>query len=128
MIFAWDYDGVIVPFGFFPDAGTPMPGAVETLKEIQECGDKNILWTCREDHPTDPTYCPLTAAVAMLESHGVSFDAVNDSLEDEFTEQGFTNRRKVRADVYVDDCNLGGFPGWAAIRRELGLEPLPGVA
>tara|TARA_Y100000034_G_scaffold104648_1_gene131366 strand:- start:22910 stop:23272 length:363 start_codon:yes stop_codon:yes gene_type:complete len=108
-----DFDGTIVVHDF-PRIGEPMPHAFEVMKELQEAGFKLILNTCREDHGKKKY---LTEAVEFCKKHGVEFRSVNETrLEDEFRPEG---GRKVYAKVYIDDRNLGGFPGWLEVKKIL---------
>ena len=112
-----DFDGTIVGHDF-PRIGDPLPQAFEVLKELKDAGWKLILWTCREDEGYNINKQFLTAAVNYCKEHGVEFDAVNESLDEcEFRPKGM--RRKPYASVHIDDRNLGGFPGWEAVRAEL---------
>jgi len=42
---------------------------------------------------------------------GISFHRVNDNHPEQ-TELYNNNSRKIYAHLYIDDKNLGGFPGW----------------
>lgn len=110
-----DYDGTIVK-NAFPEVGEPVDGAFETLKAMKEAGWKLILSTCRED---EKKRAYLTEAVEFCKSHGVEFDGVNTTPMDlEFRDES-SLRRKPFAHVYIDDRNLGGFPGWGVVYRML---------
>lgn len=110
-----DYDGTIV-VNAFPEVGVPMDGAFETLKSLKESGWKIILSTCRED---EPKRAYLTEAVEFCRSNGIEFDGVNTTpLDLEFRHEK-SLRRKPFAHIYIDDRNLGGFPGWDVVRRIL---------
>lgn len=109
-----DFDGTIVEHEF-PEIGPALPGALETLRELQERGWKLILYTCREDGKRRKY---LTEAVEFLHAHGITLRSVNENLlEDDFREEDL--RRKPFANVYIDDRNVGGFVGWAAVRKLL---------
>lgn len=111
-----DFDGTIVHHRF-PAIGEPMPEAFEVMKELKEAGWMLILWTCRENdgHLIERQF--LKDAVEFCKENGVEFDGVNETpMECEFRPNG---GRKVYGDVYIDDRNLGGFPGWHAVRKEL---------
>lgn len=110
LLIAVDFDGTIVDHAF-PEVGKPLPGAIETLREIVDAGHHIILYTCREDGPVRGY---LSEATRLLERHGVTIRSVNcNHPEDEFrSEIG----RKPYADIYIDDRNLGGFPGWDCVR------------
>lgn len=113
-----DFDGTIVKHEF-PRIGPPLPGAFEVLKELKAAGWKLILWTCREDDGYKIDRQFLKEAVEFCRENGVEFDAVNEPCMDcEFRpENGL--KRKVYGSVYIDDRNLGGFPGWDVVRRVL---------
>jgi len=46
MNLAIDFDGTVVRDNY-PLIGPELPGAIQTLKELQSQGHKLILWTCR---------------------------------------------------------------------------------
>lgn len=116
MIIAVDFDGTIVEHKF-PDIGDPLPGAIETLRDLQNAGHRLILFTCREDEMDSTGRKYLTEAVDFCKRHGINFVSANQTLtEDDFRPMG---GRKVYADVYIDDRNIGGFVGWEKIRETL---------
>lgn len=102
---AVDFDGTIAE-DMYPKIGKPMPFAFETMKMLQEKGHRLILWTVR-------TGRPLRDAVEFCRNHGVEFYAVNN----EFEEEQFSgkNSRKINADIFIDDRNIGGFVGWGVV-------------
>jgi hypothetical protein len=101
-----DFDGTIVEHAF-PRIGKPLPLAIEVIKELKEAGFKLILWTCREGKYLDE-------AVLFCIGYGLEFDGINETPPElEFRPEG---GRKAYADYYIDDRNLGGFPGWDVIR------------
>ncbi|GJM61308.1 MULTISPECIES: BT0820 family HAD-type phosphatase [Persicobacter] len=104
MKIAVDFDGTIVE-DQYPEIGKPMIFAFETLNELQKQGHQLILWTYRKGRP-------LQEAVAFCEEKGISFYAVNESYPGEQVE-GIS--RKIDADVFIDDRNIGGFLGWSKI-------------
>lgn len=115
-LIAIDFDGTITD-GDFPRVGTEQPHAFEVMKELQEAGFTLILWTCRENngHKINEQY--LTDAIEFCKEGGIEFRSVNETrLEDEFRPEG---GRKVYASIYIDDRNLGGFPGWLEVRKML---------
>ena len=66
-----------------------------------------ILWTVREGDL-------LEEAIEWCRQRGVSFYAVNkDYPEEEGNHHGFS--RKLKADLFIDDRNLGGLPDWGTI-------------
>lgn len=103
MIVAVDFDGTL-HCGQYPEIGIPAPYAVEKMKQLKESGHYLIINTCRcGDH--------LTAAINWLLEKGIPFDRVNDNHPDA-VELHSSNSRKVFADVYVDDRQVGGLPTW----------------
>jgi hypothetical protein len=106
---AVDFDGTIVEHRY-PDIGDEMLFAFDTLRSLQERGHKLILWTIREGRLLDE-------AVRYCEERGIKFYAVNRSFPEE--EPGGGMSRKINADIFIDDRNIGGFPGWGEIYRML---------
>ena len=105
MIIAVDFDGTIVEHRF-PAIGRIHPFAFETLRALQSKGHQIILWTHRSGKE-------LGEAVEFCLLNGVEFYAVNKNYpEEEWDEQ---SSRKILADVYIDDRNLGGLPSWGRI-------------
>jgi len=105
MIIAVDFDGTIVEHAY-PNIGKEVPFATEALKLLQKDRHQLILWTVRENEM-------LEEAVQFCKERGVEFYAVNQSMPDMVEEQ-FTSR-KITADLFIDDRNLGGLPDWGVI-------------
>jgi len=106
MNIAVDFDGTIVTHAY-PSIGRPIPFAFDTLKRLQTEGHHNlILWTAREGQLLDD-------ALQFCKERGLEFYAVNTSFPEEETlgKRG----RKVHADIFIDDHNLGGLPDWGII-------------
>jgi hydroxymethylpyrimidine pyrophosphatase-like HAD family hydrolase len=108
-LIAVDFDGTIVEDAY-PKIGKPMIFAFETLKKLQSDGHRLILWTYRSGSKLDE-------AVAFCEKNGINFYAINNS----FSGEEYTNdiSRKINADVFIDDRNIGGFIGWGQIYQIL---------
>jgi len=111
MRIAVDFDGTIVEHKY-PKIGKVNLFAFETLRELQKNGHKIILWTYRSG-----TY--LDEALKFCKDNGIEFYAVNAN----YPEEKYTTEisRKIDADVYIDDRNTGGFPGWSTIWNMLKL-------
>lgn len=108
MIIAVDFDGTIVEHRY-PKIGEEIPFATEALKMLIKDNHRLILWTVREGRLQDE-------AVEWCRQHGVEFYAVNrDYPEEEANHNGFS--RKIKADIFIDDRNLGGLPDWGEIYR-----------
>ncbi|MGI6218942.1 MAG: BT0820 family HAD-type phosphatase [Bacteroidaceae bacterium] len=107
MIIAVDFDGTIVEHAY-PKIGKEIPFAIETLLRLQhEFHHQLILWTVREGRL-------LEEAVAYCRERGLEFYAVNKNyLEENGTSEHFS--RKLKADLFIDDSNLGGIPDWGTI-------------
>lgn len=108
MIIAVDFDGTIVE-DRYPKIGSEIPFATDTLRMLIQEGHQIILWTVREGDL-------LQEAVEWCRKHGVDFWAVNKDHPEEDTPE--TNRhysRKIKADKFIDDRNLGGLPDWGRI-------------
>lgn len=109
MTIAIDFDGTIVEHKF-PKIGKKIPFAFETLKALQEEGHTLILWTYRSGDM-------LKEAVDFCKKNGVEFYAVNKNYPEEVFDNSIS--RKILADLYIDDRNFGGFPGWGIIGQNI---------
>jgi len=109
MKIAVDFDGTIVE-NKYPGIGKPMLFAFETLQQLQKKGHQLILWTYRSGTRLDE-------AVAFCQEHGIEFYAVNKNFPEEKEDQRIS--RKIAADIFIDDRNLGGFPGWSEVWKQL---------
>lgn len=114
---AVDFDGTVVEDAY-PEIGKQKPFALETLKKLSKM-HKIILWTCRTGELLDN-------AVKYLEDAGVNIHAVNADSPDEAKQPLPDDRkffmRKIDADLFIDDRNFNGFPGWGNIWRKLSGE------
>lgn len=103
---AVDFDGTIVE-SRYPDIGKPKLFAFETLQKLQNEGYLLILWTYRYGKKLDE-------AVDFCKSKGLEFYAVNKSYpEEKFSVNDMS--RKINADIFIDDRNLGGMYSWGEI-------------
>ncbi len=104
-IIAVDFDGTIVE-DKYPSIGKPMMYAFESLKMLQADGYRLVLWTFRSGEKLDE-------AIEFCRKNGVEFYAVNKNYpEEDYSPQ---IPRKIKADIFIDDRNVGGFPGWGKI-------------
>jgi hypothetical protein len=106
MKIAVDFDGTIVEHRY-PAIGEEKLFAFETLKQLQKLGHLLILWTFRHGKE-------LNEAVEYCRKNGVEFYAVNSSYPEEVFDSEAMSR-KLDADIFIDDRNIGGFPGWSEI-------------
>lgn len=110
---AVDFDGTIVT-NAYPDIGKPLLFAFDTLKKLQNEGHILILWTYRSGKKLDE-------AVAFCKKNGITFYAVNKSYPKE--EMSPNISRKINADLFIDDRNIGGMKGWGEIYHLLIDDP-----
>ena len=102
---AVDFDGTIVEHES-PELGKEKLFAFQTLKELEKKGASIILWTFRAGKELDE-------AVEFCRQYGLEFYAVNKNYPEEVFDE--TVSRKINADIYIDDRNIGGFPGWSEV-------------
>jgi hypothetical protein len=112
---AIDFDGTIVE-NAFPGIGKPRLFAFETLKKLQEDGHRLILWTYRHGQRLDE-------AVEFCNNNGIEFYAVNRSFPEE--EFDYSSSRKILADLFIDDRNIGGVLGWGEVYQMLTQQEAP---
>jgi len=106
---AVDFDGTIVEHEY-PGIGKEKLFAFQTLKELEKLGARLILWTFRAGPELDE-------AVEYCRKNGIEFYAVNKNYPEEVFDE--TISRKIDADIFIDDKNIGGFPGWSEIWQML---------
>jgi hydroxymethylpyrimidine pyrophosphatase-like HAD family hydrolase len=107
MKIAVDFDGTIVEHKY-PKIGRALPFAFEVLKALQKRGHQIILWTYRSD-------IELDEAIQYCLNQGIEFYAINKNYPEE--QEDNKTPRKVHADIYIDDRNLGGLPPWGEIYK-----------
>lgn len=107
MTIAVDFDGTIVEHKY-PEIGPEVPFATDTLKMLIKDRHKVILWTIREGKL-------LEDAVEWCRQRGVEFYAVNKDYPEERQENNNHFSRKIKAEVWIDDRNVGGMPDWGEI-------------
>ena len=80
-----------------------MPYCKETLMDLHREGFRMILWTCR-------SMAWLQTPIEFLQANDILqyFECINENVK----EIVWWDTRKIYGDVYIDDLNLGGFPGW----------------
>jgi hypothetical protein len=88
---AVDFDGTIVEHEY-PGIGKEKLFAFQNGKELDE-------------------------AVEYCRRNGVEFYAVNKNYPEEIFNE--TVSRKIDADIYIDDKNIGGFLGWSEVWQTL---------
>jgi len=116
MKIAVDFDGTIVEHKY-PAIGKTRLFAFETLRKLQEERHQLILWTYRSGKE-------LEEAVEFCRKNGIEFYAVNKNYPEEVFDEE-TVSRKIQADFYIDDRNIGGLPGWGEIWHIIHPEDAP---
>lgn len=106
MVIAIDFDGTIVEHRY-PAIGKEIPFAIATLKQLISDGHRLVLWSVREGKL-------LEEAVNYCRERGIEFYAVNKDFEEE-DGRGRHYSRKLKADLFIDDRNVGGLPDWGII-------------
>ena len=113
---AVDFDGTIVEHKY-PEIGKEILFAFDTLRALQKQKHQLILWTYR-------TGKELEEAIEFCRENGVEFYAVNKSYpEEEYDE--WIHSRKIEADIFIDDRNIGGLPGWGEIYQMINPDEPP---
>lgn len=108
MVIAVDFDGTIVE-DKYPKIGDERIFATDTLKQLIKDGHRLILWSVREGQT-------LQDAIDWCHKRGVDFYAVNkDYPEENGWKSNESFSRKIKADIFIDDRNLGGLPDWGQI-------------
>lgn len=101
MIFAIDFDGTIVEANY-PSIGELKPNAKKIINQLFDEGHEIIINTCRAGIFEGDAYKFLT-------DNGIRYTFVNSNLP-HLIEEFKQDCRKISADVYIDDKQLGGIP------------------
>jgi len=105
-IVAIDFDGTIVE-NAFPKIGKLVEDANNVIARLYQNGCYIIIWTCRKDKYEEDM-------VNFLQKNNIPFHAVNENAPGiDFT------GRKIFANYYVDDRNVGRMPVWLEIEKEI---------
>ena len=113
---AVDFDGTIVEHKY-PEIGKEVMFALQTLRALLEQGHQLILWTYRSGQELDD-------AVEYCRRNGIEFYAVNASYPEEEFDEDYDSR-KIDADIFIDDRNIGGLPPWGEIYQMLNPHEKP---
>ena len=113
---AVDFDGTIVEHRY-PEIGKEILFAFDTLKALQKQKHLLIMWTYRSGKELDE-------AVEYCRQNGIEFYAVNKSYPEEEFNENFSSR-KIEADIFIDDRNIGGMIGWGEIYQMINPELHP---
>ena len=113
---AVDFDGTIVEHRY-PEIGKDILFAFDTLKALQKQKHQLILWTYRSGKELDE-------AVEYCRQNGIEFYAVNKSYPEEEFDEEYASR-KIEADLFIDDRNVGGMLGWGEIYQLINPQEQP---
>jgi hypothetical protein len=113
---AVDFDGTIVEHKY-PEIGKEIMFAFKTLRALQEQGHQLILWTYRSGQE-------LYDAVEYCRRNGLEFYAINSSYPEEEFDEDYDSR-KIDADIFIDDRNIGGLPPWGEIYQIINPNEVP---
>jgi hypothetical protein len=106
MIIAVDFDGTLHN-GEWPAIGCPAVYSIEMMQRLKGDGHFLIIWTCREGEYRDDM-------VNWLTKWNIPYDSINEHNWVQLESFPYESR-KVYADVYIEDKNLGGLPSWREI-------------
>jgi hypothetical protein len=110
MVIAIDFDGTIVQ-NRYPNVGNLQPDARRCINQLHDDGHYIIIWTCRTGER-------LLEAINFLLDVDIKFNRVNRSEPSNEAKYG-GHGRKVGADVYVDDRQVGGLPPWKDVYQAI---------
>lgn len=107
-ILAIDFDGTIATDSF-PEVGVLIKDADSIIRKLKQDGHDIIINTCRTGK-----YEGL--AEYFLRENDIPFDFINSNLPRviDFFRQ---DCRKISADFYIDNRNIGGLPSWKEIYK-----------
>ena len=115
---AVDFDGTIVEHRY-PEIGKEILFAIETLQALQKQKHQLILWTYRSG-------IELDEAVEYCRQKGIEFYAVNSSYPEEEFDEDYSSR-KIEADIFIDDRNIGGLVPWGEIYQMINPQETPSL-
>jgi len=105
-ILAVDFDLTICDSNY-PKLGDEIQNAGYYIRKLVKEGYGIIINTCREGFP-------LTDGVIWLHRNGIPYHYINCNFPHIIMEYG-ADCRKISADLYIDDKQLGGLPSWKVI-------------
>jgi hypothetical protein len=108
-----DFDDTIVK-NEYPNIGILIKDSKRFINKLYADGHFIIINTCRMDRYERD-------AADYLFKKGVHFHTINQNQPGRITFfQG--DCRKMSADIYIDDRNLGGIPSWEMIYNQITLQ------
>jgi uncharacterized HAD superfamily protein len=98
LIIAIDFDNTIAKTEY-PLIIALMPHAKEVINKLAEEGHTIIVHSCRASKPAEDMK-------VFLDCHGIHYHHINENDPNRIKIYGF-DTRKISADVYIDDHNIG---------------------
>lgn len=95
VVIAIDFDGTCIT-NEYPNIGKDVPNCIETLKRLNKKNINIILLTQRDGKK-------LTDAIEWFKKNDIKLYGINDNP----SQSSWSKSRKVYADIYIDDRNLG---------------------
>lgn len=107
-VIAVDFDGTICA-SEYPKLGKRIKGAKKYINKLHDDGFGIVINTCR-------TQIPSAKAIKWLKKEGINYDYFNCNVPERIEYFGM-DCRKISADVYVDDKQVGELPPWKEIYK-----------
>lgn len=104
---AIDFDGMITTEDEYPNTGKLRSGAIEYINKLHEEGCFIIINSCRTGEEQK-------IAEKFLNENNIKFNLFNKNDPERIEKYG-KDTRKISADIYIDDKNLGGIFEWKEI-------------
>jgi len=106
---AIDFDGTITKESSYPELGEVNPNAIKYINKLHKEGYFIIINTCRSGSKFEE-------AKSFLYRYGIKHHLINENDPERIKKYG-TDTRKISADIYIDDNNLGKMFTWKKIYR-----------
>lgn len=110
MMIGIDFDGTICedPKDLYPMVGNPLPHAIDTIRALHKAGHQLFIWSLRS-HST-------RELKPMLEF------LWEECLIGIIRQEPASPYGKPPFDMFIDDRNFGGFPGWQKVAEHFGVQ------
>jgi hypothetical protein len=99
-VLSWDWDDTVADGSDYPRAGKLNPKAVRGIRMSHYCGHENIFNSCRMGEAQ-------AAAEQCAIENNLPFSHFNENCPVRVAHWGGHDTRKLGADVYIDDKNIG---------------------
>lgn len=112
MIIAIDFDSCIAHYNYWKGIdvfGAPIEGASEAITDMKNAGHKIIIHTVRK---------PSLILQNYLKVNNIPFDAINENPWSHLDDTNPDIKRKIIADIYIDDKGLTFKGNWKQTLKE----------